>query len=40
MKPYTVAVEIDLPRDKVIELFDNSENMFHWQNWSAEFRAY
>ena len=32
MKPYTVAIEIELPRDKVIELFDNPENQFHWQN--------
>lgn len=32
VKPYTVSVEIDLPRAKVIELFDNPDNMFHWQN--------
>ena len=32
MKPYTVEIEIDLPRDQVIEIFDNQENMFHWQN--------
>ncbi len=32
MKPFTQTIEINLPRDKVIELFDNSENMVHWQN--------
>jgi hypothetical protein len=37
MKPYTVSIEIDLPRDKVIELFDNSDNMFHWQNGLQSF---
>ena len=30
MKPYTVNMEIDLPREKVIELFDNPENMYKW----------
>ena len=28
---YEVEVEINLPRDKVIELFDNPENMKYWQ---------
>ncbi len=28
---YSVTVEIDLPRDRVIELFDNPDNMPHWQ---------
>lgn len=28
---YTVEVIIDLPRDKVIELFDSTENMYNWQ---------
>lgn len=37
MKPYTVSVDIDLPRDKVIELFDNSDNMFKWQNGLQSF---
>ena len=32
MKAYTVSIHIDLPRDEVIELFDNSDNMFHWQD--------
>ncbi|MAQ75906.1 MAG: hypothetical protein CL613_06200 [Aquimarina sp.] len=28
---YTAEIVIDLPRDKVIEKFDNEENMKHWQ---------
>ena len=28
---YTVQVEINVPRDKVLELFDNPENMAKWQ---------
>jgi len=28
---YTVEIDIDLPREKVIELFDNPDNMKHWQ---------
>lgn len=28
---YSVEIEIDLPRDRVVELFDNEENMFKWQ---------
>jgi len=28
---YTVAVEIDLPRARVLELFDNPDNMTKWQ---------
>ncbi|MFT5523423.1 MAG: hypothetical protein ACI9G1_005640 [Pirellulaceae bacterium] len=31
MKPYTVEIEIDLSRDKVLELFDNVENLYKWQ---------
>lgn len=31
MKPYTVEIEIDLPRDRVIELFDNPGNLYKWQ---------
>ena len=31
MKPYTVSVDIDLPRDRVIELFDDPDNLFKWQ---------
>lgn len=28
---YTTEIEIDLPRARVIELFDDQENMFKWQ---------
>lgn len=28
---YTVEIEIDLPRDRVVELFDDPENLFKWQ---------
>ena len=38
LKPYTVAVEIDLPRTKVLELFDSSENLFKWQNGLQSFK--
>ena len=31
MREYTVEIEIALPRDRVIELFDNPENLFKWQ---------
>lgn len=31
MKPFTVAVEIDLPRAQVIERFDDPQNLFKWQ---------
>ena len=31
MKPYTVEVDIDLPRDQVIELFDSVDNLYKWQ---------
>ena len=27
---YTTEIEINKPIDRVIELFDNSENMKHW----------
>lgn len=27
---YTIEIEIDQPRDKVVELFDNEENAFKW----------
>ena len=37
MKPYTVSIEIDLPRDQVIKLFDNAENMVHWQTGLQSF---
>ena len=28
---YTVEIDLDLPRDRVIELFDSSENLRKWQ---------
>ncbi|HLF63005.1 MAG TPA: SRPBCC family protein [Saprospiraceae bacterium] len=28
---YTLEIDIDLPRDRVITLFDNPENLKHWQ---------
>lgn len=28
---YMVEIEIDLPRDRVVELFDSTENLFKWQ---------
>ena len=28
---YQSEIEIDLPRDRVIELFDNKDNLKHWQ---------
>ena len=37
MKPYTVEVEIALPRDRVIELFDNPDNLFKWQKGLQSF---
>jgi hypothetical protein len=37
MKPYTVAIEIELPRERVIELFDSVENIYKWQNGLQSF---
>ena len=34
---YTTEIEIDLPRDKVIELFDSVENLKHWQDGLVTF---
>ena len=34
---YSSTVIIDLPREKVLELFDNSENMFKWQEGLQSF---
>jgi hypothetical protein len=28
---YTLEVDIELPRERVVELFDNPENLRHWQ---------
>ena len=34
---YTVSIDIDLPRDRVIELFDNPENLYKWQTGLLSF---
>lgn len=34
---YEVEIEIDLPREKVIELFDSVENLKHWQEGLVSF---
>jgi len=34
---FTCSVDIDLPRSKVIELFDNPENMGNWQDGFISF---
>jgi uncharacterized membrane protein len=34
---YTVQIDIDLPRDKVVELFDNTENLYKWQKGLQSF---
>ncbi len=31
MMKYQVEVDLDLPRERVIELFDSAENLFKWQ---------
>ena len=35
---YTTEVQINLPRQRVIELFDNSENLFKWQQGLKDFQ--
>lgn len=35
---YSQQIEINLPRKKVIELFDNPENMKHWQPGLISFK--
>ena len=37
MKPYTVAIDIDLPRDQVIALFDDPDNLVKWQTGLQSF---
>jgi len=37
MKAYTVEIEIALPRERVVELFDNVENLYKWQNGLQSF---
>ena len=34
---YSVDIELDLPRDQVIALFDNSDNMYKWQDGLQSF---
>ena len=34
---FTCSVDIDLPRDRVVELFDNPDNMQHWQEGFVSF---
>ena len=34
---YTVDIEIDLPRDRVVELFDSTDNLFKWQEGLQSF---
>ena len=34
---YTVSIDINLPRERMIELFDNTENMFKWQDCLVSF---
>ncbi len=34
---YTIEIELDLPRDRVIELFDSSENLYKWQEGLQSF---
>ncbi len=36
---YTTEVTIDLPRDKVIALFDSTENMYKWQEGLKSFKV-
>ncbi len=36
---YTTEVKIDLPRSRVIELFDSTENMYKWQVGLKSFKA-
>ena len=37
MKPYTVRIDINKPRDQVLELFDSEENLFAWQTGLQSF---
>ncbi len=34
---YTVGVDLDLPRDRVVELFDSTENLYKWQEGLQSF---
>ena len=35
---YTIEVDIDLPREKVVALFDNTENLYKWQKGLVSFK--
>ena len=37
MKPYTIHVDIELPRERVVELFDSSDSLFQWQTGLKKF---
>jgi hypothetical protein len=37
MKPYTVKITNDLPRDRLVELFENRDNLYAWQNGLESF---
>jgi hypothetical protein len=37
---YTLNLQIDLPREKVIELFDNTENLKKWQKGLVSFETF
>jgi hypothetical protein len=37
MKPYTVEITINLPRDRVIELFESRDNLYAWQTGLVSF---
>ncbi len=37
MKAYTVSIDIDLPRERVLELFDDRDNLFMWQTGLESF---
>ena len=37
MKPFTVEIEIALSRDRVVELFDNPDNLAKWQTGLQSF---
>lgn len=37
MNAYTVEIEIALPRERVIELFNNEDNLFKWQTGLQSF---
>ena len=36
---YTVELDINLPIDRVIELFDNTENMYEWMEGLQSFES-